>query len=234
MASSTIFILSALFSLALGQYVAPGTLSKFHPVIELSKLQSPESNTVAVKPYDVAEWFFHLQDSTYMQFQMNGEGYRSELRQMTSDEDEAEWSVTGSQTMSAEIALPTPEPAMEEFTFMQVHCGVKPALRVGWFKEFDGQTDALVATLRLNAEDDGDFEKYYLGQRSSDTTAYEVKVEGSKISVSIGGVTVRSDMDVSFWDSYDCYFKAGVYIQSQSDDSTIARTKFRELIWPSV
>lgn len=236
----SIFFLSVLCSIALGQqYTAPGTLSNFHHVLERSKLQSPDPDTATVKPFSVADWFFYLQDGTYMQFGMYGEGRRTELRQMTTDGDEAAWSVTDSNTMTAEIALPTPEAAMQEFTFLQILCEVnsdtrKPALRIGWLRDYKGEGDAIFATVRFNAEDgdDSNVKRYYLAQRNSGTTSYEVKVDDSKITVRIGEDAVLPDIDASFWDPYQCNFKAGVYIQHQDDDSTVARTKFKELYWP--
>lgn len=231
--ASTIFIMSTLRSFALGQYTASGTLSKFHPVIELSKLQSPESNTFAIKPYDVAEWFFHLQDGTYMQFQMNVESYHSELRQRLQMDTRRSGVWLDLKKWARKLLY-----RCQSRRWKNSHSFKCTAARSQLWESDGGRNLKVRVTLLSllwgwNAEEEGEIEKYYLGQRNSTTTAYEVLVEDSKMSVSIGGITVRS-MDASIWESYSCYFKAGVYIQHQSDESEIARTKFKELSWPSV
>lgn len=222
-------ILLALSNLALG-YTAPSTLSTFHPVLERAKLQAPESNTAASDLFGYSDWFFHLQDETYIQFQMNGKDKRSELRQMQTDGDEADWSVTSSNTMTAEIALPTPAPSMDEISFLQVHCDAAPALRISWRKSWEEFSDVVIANLRDGLGDD-DVNKYFLAQRSASTTSYQVSVKNSRVTVWIGGTRVL-DESMSFWESYSCYFKAGVYIQNPDSETDRARTKFKELSWP--
>ncbi|CAN8062191.1 unnamed protein product [Agarophyton chilense] len=228
----TAFFFCLIVTIALG-YTAPGTQSKFRHVIERSKLQSPDSSPAVPKPFKEADSCFYLDNNDDMVFKMKGEKKRTELRQMTTDGEKSAWKVSGSEKMTAELSIPEQESGIDELTFLQVHCDVKPALRISWMREFRGEQDAIVAILRLNADDDGEIEKYYLGKRSSSMKNYEVLVEDSKIYVSIDGKNVGpSPMEASFWISYSCYFKAGVYIIHESDGSAIACSKFRNLIWP--
>lgn len=226
-----IITLCLLVGVAIG-YTSPRSASIFHHVLERSKLQAPDSSTVAYKPYDVAERFFHLEDDTYLTFQMNGEGHRSELRQTDTDEDESEWSVKDFHRLTAEVSLPVPASEMEEFTFLQVHCGVKPALRVVWMREYDGVGDAIFAVLRMNDKDGDDIEveRYPLGQRSSEETQYTVTVDDSRIVIEVNGDQVQ-DLDAEFWEDAECYFKAGAYIQHQEGDDAEAITRFSHLQW---
>lgn len=228
---ATLALACLLSGLALG-YTSPRDATHFHHVLERSKLQAPESNTVAYKPYDVAEEFFHLDDDRHLIFQMSGEGRRSELRQTDTDEDESAWSVRDDHRMTGHVSFPTPASEMEEFTFMQVHCTEKPALRMVWMREYDGHSDAIMATLRLNAEDgDGaDVERTFIGTRTSSTTYYSVTVTDKKFIISGNGREV--ELDASFWEDAECYFKAGVYIQhSEGKDDVPAVTKFSDLWW---
>lgn len=215
-------------------YTAPSTLSKFHPVLSRAKLQAPDSSTAAANLFGYSSSYFHLQDGTYMQFQMKGSSKRSELRERTTSGDEAAWSVESDRLLYAEIALPQPVSAMNEITFLQVHCGAAPALRVSWRKSYSqsGTTysDCIISNLRDGLGGD-DVNKKFLAQRSAATTTYQIRVRDSKVTISIGGQTVLSEASLSFWDNYDCYFKAGVYINNPSSESEYARTKFRELDW---
>lgn len=165
-----------------------------------------------------------------MQFQMNGKDKRSELRQMKTNGNKAAWSVTSFNIMTARIALPTPASSMNEITFLQVHCGAAPALRISWRKSWEGYNDVIIANLRDGLGHD-DVNKYFLAQRRSSTIAYKVIVKNSKVSVWIGGTRVLNEKSVSFWKSYSCYFKAGVYLQNPSSQTDKARTKFKELDW---
>ncbi|CAN8073788.1 unnamed protein product [Agarophyton chilense] len=228
----TAFVFCLILTTALG-YTAPGKESKFRHVLDRSKLQSPDSSTAVKKPFEVADWYFYRDSSKDMVFKMKGEKKRTELRQMTTGGDNSAWKVSGSEKLTAELSIPNQPSGIDEVTFLQVHCGVKPALRISWMRNFRGNEDAIVAILRLNANENGDTEKYYLGKRSSEMKDYVVLVKDSKIYVSIDGKKVGpSPMKASFWKSYSCYFKAGVYIIHESKSSAVARSTFRNLRWP--
>lgn len=167
-----------------------------------------------------------------MQFQIRGKEARSELRQMTTGGSNAAWSVSSSNTLTANVALPVPVSDTTEFTFLQVHCGSGPALRINWFKEYDSHTDGIFATVRTGSGS-SDVYKRYLGQRNTGTTSFKIRVQSSKVSVWMGGSLVLNEASLSYWGGNSCYFKAGAYINNPKDSSTTyARTKFRELYWP--
>ena len=213
-------------------YSAPGSASQFHHVLEYSMLQASDSTTVAYKPCEIATEFFHLEDDTYLTFQVSGEERRSELRQTDGDKEESAWSVRDYHRLQADVSLPKPAAEMQEFTFLQMHCTGKPALRVEWMREYDGNSDAIVATLRMNAEegDDASEETYFLGTRSADVTHYDVTVEERRIVLALN--EDRTDLDVTFWEDSECYFKAGMYIEhSEENDDVRATAKFAYLWW---
>lgn len=215
-------------------YVAPSTLRKFVPVLEKAKLQAPSSNNAVHDLIDFASSYFHLQGNRYMQFRMKGDRRRSELRQMKTNGSKAQWSVKGLHRMTARVAIPTPEPEMNEITFLQVHCTKAPALRISWFKKFtrNGKSckNCIIATVR-DGTGNKDINKYILGQWSSATTEYKVRLWGSKLDIWMHGSKVLNAEPMNFWDKYSCYFKAGVYLQNPTSSSVFARTKFDTLSW---
>lgn len=163
-----------------------------------------------------------------MQFQMNGEGRRSELRQMFGG-TEASWSVTKKHDIISNIAIPTPPAELGEFTFLQVHCTDKPALRVSWKRNQDGTPDAIVATLRTGLGDN-DFKKEVIARRTSNRQRYIIKVASKKVRIILDGKRVYEE-SLNFWAGFNCYFKAGVYIQDSSNSKTKVRVKFDQLRW---
>ena len=114
---------------------APYTAAKFQSVLELSKLQefTPTDEDLEVyipDLYEYASTYFELDSNEGMVFRIYGSSMRSELRERTSDDANAAWSVTDSYTMTGTIAIPEQEDGLEEVTIMQVHCGSAPLLRI--------------------------------------------------------------------------------------------------------
>ena len=195
-------------------------------------LQASDSTAVKDKLCDIATDFFHLEDDKYMTFQVSSKKRRSELRQTDGNKEESTWSVRDYHRLQADVSLPKPAAEMQEFTFLQMHCTGKPALRVEWMREYDGNSDAIVATLRVNAEEgaDADEKTYFLGTRSDDVTHYDVTVEDSRILIMMNGD--RTDLDLTLWQDSECYFKAGMYVEhSEANEDVRATVKFAYLWW---
>ena len=169
-----------------------------------------------------------------MQFRMSGKGRRTELRQMRADGENYWFDVSGSHRMRAVIALPTPEPRMRSFTFMQTLCYKDgkhhQAVAVSYSRGSDGNDDAVSASVAFN-ESPSSRRGQFLVRRSAAANEYVLEINSSRVSIFYNGGEVL-DEDLSFWEGYDCYFKAGVYVHEPDDVSVFARTKFVELEWP--
>ena len=215
--------------------IPPSNNPKFWTVLNQSKLQAPTSSPGITKLNGFANDYFQLVDDTDIQFKMSGKGRRSELRQLTSTGAEAAWNVRELHEMRAEVILPDPDSAMQEFTFMQILCetgkGFFPALRISWRRFFRNESNRVVATIRTGTGDtSNNFRKLSLFTRDSALRNYNIRVLNNKVSITIDG-TVVPDQDLSFWSSSTCNFKAGVYVQSPDNLSVFAVTRFRRLSW---
>lgn len=208
-------------------YDAPYDLSKFQATVADCKLQAPGSSPPAVQQggfADFADWFFFRDSNGYMNFSMEGYAQRCELRNLT------EWptDTTTAARMIAELRIPAiTSPDLEQFTFMQIHSSDSvdgPLLRLNWRDERNGYTDHIWATLRTSV-DPKQSTIYHLGTRPDSLTDIEVKVQNSLLSIIIDGTTVLNNIDISHWDGFSNYFKAGAYINSNG----YATTQFNEL-----
>jgi len=211
-----------------GNYVPPYDDPKFHPVLDDSKLQAPDSRTACAQgEFDgFADWYFYLYQgsSNYMTFRMNGDHKRSELRQII------EWktSTTSWKKMIGEVKLfyPSTE-SLNQYTFMQIHDsdGInKPLIRLVWYRSRSGKDDHLWAILRISTNPNDSPQYFDLGQRPDGFFKAEIKVKNNILKVKINSVT-KVNEDVSYWSAFSNYFKAGVYLQ---DDGT-AKVQFRTL-----
>ena len=236
----TIWILAATLlsvttaSATLGQG-APYDLKKFRSVLDDSKLQAPKSSPTLIDrgSFEGAsnEYFFLDPTGQYMTFTVDGTSNRSELRQLSGDWDTA--SKTPQRLIARVKVLVPPEGSPKRFTFLQIHDkkngddGLnKPLLRVASHKNREEKQDHLWAAIRTPK----DFDKPItlknlsgkhidLGPRPNGFFDIEVRVQNSRMSVTLNGKT-KVDMDVSYWDGLDNYFKAGVYNQT-SGRSTV-------------
>lgn len=213
---------------------APYSLSKYHSILDASKLQAPDSSTAIRQGHfpGISEWYFHLDASgKYMTFEMDGSKNRSELRQMD------EWYTSAStwQKIIGEVKVFYPEtPSLNQFTFMQIHdSGTeddhvteiynKPLIRLAWIRDRGGADDHLWAIIRLSSSIDS-FEYINLGSRPDSFFKCEIKVKNNKMRVRINNET-KLELDVSYWEQLRSYFKSGVYLQSEGT----AKVQFRKL-----
>nr|AYC81221.1 PL7 alginate lyase [uncultured bacterium] len=207
-------------------YVPPYDDPKFHPVLDDSKLQAPDSRTACAQGnFDgFADWYFYLYqgNNNYMTFTMNGDHNRSELRQMI------EWktSTTSWKKMIGEVKLFFPSTnSLNQYTFMQIHDsdGInKPLIRLAWVRQRSGKYDHIWAYLRKDTGSTIDV--IDLGPRPDGFFKAEIKVKSNILKVKINSVTMINE-NVSYWSNFHNYFKAGVYLQ---DDGS-AKVQFKSL-----
>ena len=205
--------------------LVPYDLEKFRPVLDDSELQAPTSSPAKIPrgQFDGQdnEYFFLDDSEQYMVFTVSGEANRSELRQET-----PEWQTSSSveQALSARVSIPLPETnTLNQFTFMQIHDTAdglnKPLIRLTWQRNRDGKADHLWAAIRTPddygrpiSSDNLSGIQVDLGPRPLGFFDAVIAVQNNQLTVELQGQTVI-DMNVSYWDGLDNYFKAGVYLQ---------------------
>eukprot|EP00752_Nemacystus_decipiens_P015226 g13559.t1 len=208
----------------------PYDLVKFQPVLDDSKLQAPTSSPALIPqggfPGQSNQYFYLDPTGQYMTFQVSGDSNRSELRQETG----TDWQTSTTDRLSLDgrvrLALPGTQ-TPEQYTFMQIHdtgAGLnKPLIRLTWQRERDSIEDHLWAAIRTPddfgqpiADDNLDTLSVDLGARPTGFFDASIVVQNNQMKVLIDG-QVKVDMDVSYWDGLDNYFKAGVYLQDPGE-----------------
>ena len=231
----SIFLMIFIFSLF--AHDSPYSLEKFQNILNKTKLQAPKSSYDPLYSAKYGEFkyfqnrYFYLQDNRYMVFEMCGKKYRSELREKN------DWYVTTStpKILFAKVYL-FPLNQTREFTFLQIHADSnrygkngaiinKPLLRITWWKERHNLYDHLWAVIRLSPNR---YEKKYvkidLGKRPKDFFSVKIEVARSRMKIFINN-RLKIDKDVSYWNDFLNYFKAGVYLQ----DKGCSKVLFDEL-----
>ncbi|BAF69299.1 polysaccharide lyase family 7 protein [Nitratiruptor sp. SB155-2] len=219
-----LWILSAV-CISLFAHDAPYAIQKFRHVLNHAKLQAPKSHFDPrwSVPYGQFQYFanryFYLQDARFMTFFMCGKKHRSELR------FKEEWRVETKvpKIIRARVYL-FPLDQKKEFTFLQIHADShragdngkiinKPLLRLTWWKEQHNKHDHLWAVIRLSADPDKQrYEKIDLGKRPNSFFDVSIEVKRSRMKIYINHM-LKIDKDVSYWNGFWNYFKAGVYLQ---------------------
>ncbi|WP_457561261.1 polysaccharide lyase family 7 protein [Caminibacter sp.] len=203
--------------------------------MNISKLQAPTSsfNPLYSRKYgDFAYYsnrYFYLQDKNYMVFYMCGKKNRSELR------FKKDWKVNTKtpEILEAEVKL-FPLNAKREFTFLQIHADStlkdkpiinKPLLRIVWRKVYRHKKNHLWAVIRLSPDaNEQIYQKIDLGMMPKGFFNVKIKVQNNNLQIYINNIK-KIDMNVSYWDKYYNYFKAGVYLQ----DWGCAKVLFKSL-----
>lgn len=233
------FLLTVLLSVTLFSYEPPYSQSKFQSVLQNAKLQAPVSKynkEWAVKYGEFegkAHRYFYLDDARNMVFEMCGKKKRSELRFRNV------WSTETptSKEMEATVKL-YPLDTKREFTFLQIHADStvkdhptinKPLLRINWRKEYKNKRDHIWAHILATGtppkkSKKSPYVKIDLGKRPTGFFTVKVQVRDSRMKIWVKG-RKKVDMDVSYWNRYLNYFKAGVYLQ----DNGCAKVKFQSL-----
>lgn len=212
---------------------APYSYTKYDSVLDDSKLQAPDSDTVAIAQGEFEgayNDYFYIPSSgnKWMTFQIGPDvKMRSELRQMD------DWYTSSStyHKMIGQVLL-LEKGTVDEVTLMQVHDDSeinKPLVRIVWYesqKETGASsttTDAYFAVVKTgtcSSDTCSDYIKYKLADYSETSTVkFEIKIVDNELTIKTNGVTNShfDGYDVSYWADYPSYFKAGAYLQSDTD-----------------
>jgi len=205
----------------------PYSLTKFRPVLNISKFQAPYSHydplysTKYGKFEDFCNQYFHLQDNKYMTFFMCQDNEREHRRSELRFRDD--WKVSDNKSHILEANLKIfPLNQQREFTFLQIHADStlknspiinKPLLRVTWQNELHNIHNHLWAVIRLGTAIHSRYAKIDLGKKPKGFFNVKIEVKNSKMSIWINNQKKISNFDVSYWNKFYNYFKAGVYLQ---------------------
>jgi len=225
-----------LFFVFLFGHDSPYSLDKFKSVLDISKLQAPKSSYDPLYSRHYGDFqyysnkYFYLQDNKYMVFYMCGDHNRSELRFKN------DWSVNTNtpKILEAEVKL-FPLNAKREFTFLQIHADStlknkpiikKPLLRIVWYKNLHNKHNHIWAVIRQSG--DVNINKYLkidLGLMPKSFFDVKIVVYNNILKIYVNN-KLKINKDVSYWQKYKNYFKAGVYLQ----DIGCAKVLFDKLI----
>ena len=236
-------LISACVDAAEGSSLIPYSSLKFRPVLSQAKLQWPDSRTaVGYGQFEgFASEYFYLSEQGFLTFATAKGDYddisRVELRQ---GPDEWKTSSKIQKRMFAELRCPRPD-KVKEYTWLQIHdnprkSGInKPLLRLLWRAKRAGKSDHLWAVVRTNKFAQGGSEPLWqdLGKRPEGFFKAEITVANNRLIVRINQQTML-DRDVSYWQEYSNYFKAGIYLSGSANDDVspadkLLKIQFREL-----
>ncbi len=208
------------FAIPLFAQNSPYLLTKFHNILNVSKLQAPTSkyNPLYSVKYGKFKYysnkFFYLQDNKYMVFYMCNKKNRSELR------IKQDWKVNTKTpiSLSAKVKLFSLN-AKREFTFLQIHADSnlknsidKPLLRIVWMKNFHNLKNHIWVIIKKSPNIYGqNYEKIDLGLTPKDFFYIHIIVKTNKLTIIKNNK--KYNFNVSYWKKYYNYFKAGVYLQ---------------------
>lgn len=231
---------STIFSANAASDSAPYDYDKYQNVLDDSKLQAPYSTTLIDQGDFEDEYndYFYVPSSgnKWMTFEIGPyEKMRSELRQMD------EWYVDDDYHLMSGKVYISEKGSADEITVMQIHDVTdnddainKPLVRIAWMEKqketgsSDYTEDAYFAILytcdRDCTDDDAEvtYYKYALADFSDDDAIeFEIEVEDNKLTILVDGVAhdFFDEYDVSYWEELESYFKAGAYIQSDTDEN---------------
>ena len=205
---------------------APYDQTKYHPVLNDSKLQAPDSSTLINQGEFEGQYnqYFYVPDSgnLWMTFEVTGDHARSELRQITT------WYTSEPTTINKMIGntlIVDPQlGSVDEITFMQVHDVTdngnainKPLVRLVWMREYQGVEDHYWAVIKADAcESCDNYDKIDLGEYRDSAVKFEIRLGNNELSIKRDDVTHSeiNGYDVSYWGELESYFKAGVYNQT--------------------
>ena len=239
-------ILSACAKALDSSSLAPYNLPKFRSVLDKSKLQYPESNTdIKYGEFKgVHRDYFYLSEEGFMTFEtvrgQHNDIIRVELRQ---GPDEWKTSSSSLKRMVAELKLFYPE-IIREYSWLQVHDSAasephinKPLIRLLWRKERKGKNDHIWAVIRTNNQAWGGSSALWvdLGKRPNGFFKAEIAIQNNLLTVNIEA-DVKLSKDVSYWQEFSNYFKAGIYLSGSANEGISANQKlvkvqFRSLFY---
>jgi len=201
---------------------SPYSQDKFKSVIDVSKLQIPDSGTCITNTnlrnyyYDPDNWYV---DNTNMVFEIdNGaEAQRNELRGNSFAASRTNMAHTSRLRINVGGSYST------GFTVAQIYSesGGKPILRVELIGSRSGLTNHLWGIYRTSAESNAQFEYQSLGPAPSSFTDLTLVYNTSgTVTAKLGtGPTRTWSTNLSYWtpSNKTTYFKAGCYLQDAGD-----------------
>jgi len=199
----------------------PYSLNKFKPVLNISKLQAPYSkyNPLFSVKYgkfkDICHQFFNLQDNEYMIFYMCQEDVSSHRRSELRVKNEFSVSTKIPKILTAKLKI-LPLNQSREFTFLQIHTDHainKPLLRVVWMRNYHNIYNHIWAVIKLGNKKNSPYKKIDLGRVPVDFFNIRIIIKQSKLNLFINSKKIINNFDVSYWNKFKNYFKAGVYLQ---------------------
>jgi len=153
---------------------------------------------------------------------------RSELREMTADGADADWAVTGTNTLSARLkATQIPN----HVCVGQIHLGTgAPASTKPLLELFYYATGAIVLAIEQTPAG-GNLVPYSVGSVPVGTKwSYVIGLSGNTISLAINGHASQTFTMSPTFNNEHMYFKAGAYNQSVGSSTTIgAKVQFYSL-----
>ena len=208
------------FTIPLFAQESPYSLTKFHNILNVSKLQAPTSKYNPLYSVKYGEFkyysnkFFYLQDNKYMVFYMCNKKNRSEFR------IKKEWKVNTKTPISLDARVKLFSlSAKREFTFLQIHADSnlknsinKPLLRIVWMKNFHNLKNHIWAVIRKNPNlYEQNYKKIDLGLTPKDFFDIHIIVKTNKLTIIKNNK--KYNFNVSYWKKYYNYFKIGIYLQ---------------------
>jgi len=195
----------------------PYNKSSFRPILNVSKLQYPQSGTKIaqgkMKGASVKNRFY-LRSGSVMTFVASGNSRRTELRL------EYEFRPNkGTNKITGRVRPKKPSSSgPDQFTFLQLHHykGAGPVCRLAWRQSRSGKKDHLWAAVR--SKPNGSVKWYEMGKRSSSFQNFEMRTKSGKLFVRIGSKT--RTFSISGYNNKPLYWKAGAYNQDSGNSTS--------------
>ncbi|RUM68781.1 MAG: hypothetical protein DSZ05_00550 [Sulfurospirillum sp.] len=212
----------------------PYDYQKFRTVLNRSRLQYPDITVVVPSGHFdgyQAPWFYSLNGDLFFSAEKpaNLPTIRSELR------EESIWktSDTTRHIWSAKLKCFKPQKGINAYTWMQI-LGTNdsfnyPLIRLMWVRNYHGIYDHLWAIVITSDAYDPNitYDWVDLGERTGDYVSAKVEIADNTMRIFLNDTVIRQ-YDVTYWQSVDNYFKAGIYINRPKDHGK-ATVAFHEL-----
>ena len=220
----------------------PADVDKFKEVLKNSKYQYPHDNTEVdynqFDGYKTEDFYVDKNEDFYfvLNKEHNSTKERNELREgpeprewYTSDSDGNFWVAT--------VKCFKPKLDLQSYTWMQIH-GTNttfnyPLLRLLWVRNRAGIYDHNWAIVIISNPDEPKiYEWIDLGKRSDDFFDAAVYVQNNLMELKINNKVIKT-YNVSYWETVENYYKAGIYINLFSDggEGVVAFRELQFLDW---
>jgi len=220
----------------------PYSFTKFHNILDVSKLTYPDGHTLIRKQGDY-EWyksdFFYATKEWQMVFAIKKHEWkykeRVELRQRINGED-GWWNLSKNtiHILKEKVKLQKLSDTNGlEYTFSQIHSEGHPLLRMAVDKEKNWITDHIWAIVRITTKNSWkETQRYDLWEVNPDNFySFTIKVGNNKLEISRNWKEYVNK-NISYWTETKNYFKAWIYLSHANYNSLAYNVKvlFDELI----